>query len=178
MTTITIKGHKFAKPSIKDSFYRRSQVLENKILQVLKNVGVKNDQVDVKIYVDAQRNYPAKVTFYYLGYFCQYEYSQCLKFVENLAVVCKVLELEVARVIDGHKNPMEFAREFESHEDVDEHRQAARETLGLSENEKSMDTINEAYKQLAKKHHPDAGGDMEKFKEINKAHKLLKKELS
>ena len=31
---------------------------------------------------------------------------------------------------------------------------------------------------MAKKHHPDAGGDMENFKKVNTAHKILKRELS
>jgi hypothetical protein len=33
--------------------------------------------------------------------------------------------------------------------------------------------IKTAYKKLAKIHHPDAGGDAEKFKELNAAHQLM-----
>jgi len=41
--------------------------------------------------------------------------------------------------------------------------------------DKSADTntIRKAFRQLAKTHHPDKGGDTEKFKEITKAHEIL-----
>lgn len=44
--------------------------------------------------------------------------------------------------------------------------------LGVS---RSADTseIRTAYKQLAKEHHPDKGGDPEKFKELSQAHEIL-----
>jgi DnaJ-class molecular chaperone len=46
------------------------------------------------------------------------------------------------------------------------------ETLGL---DKTADTdeIRSAYKKLAKEHHPDRGGDAEKFKKIQEAHEVL-----
>jgi len=37
----------------------------------------------------------------------------------------------------------------------------------------TKDEIKEAYKDLAKKHHPDVGGDEEKFKKINDAYQIL-----
>jgi len=37
----------------------------------------------------------------------------------------------------------------------------------------SADDIKSAYRKLAKKHHPDLGGDPEKFKELNEAHDIL-----
>ena len=41
-----------------------------------------------------------------------------------------------------------------------------------------LDVISKKYKVLAKKLHPDMdGGDAQRFKEINVAHKVLKREL-
>ena len=37
----------------------------------------------------------------------------------------------------------------------------------------SADEIKKAFRKLARKHHPDAGGDEEKFKEINEAYEVL-----
>ena len=37
----------------------------------------------------------------------------------------------------------------------------------------SEDDIKRAFRRLARKHHPDAGGDEEKFKEINEAYEVL-----
>ena len=50
--------------------------------------------------------------------------------------------------------------------------------MGVDENEKDFEVITKSYKKLARQYHPDmAGGDNEKFQEINLAHKLLQKEL-
>jgi DnaJ family protein A protein 2 len=44
--------------------------------------------------------------------------------------------------------------------------------LGVSRNSEIAD-IRSAYKQLAREHHPDKGGDPEKFKELSHAHEIL-----
>lgn len=45
-------------------------------------------------------------------------------------------------------------------------------TLGVPRTAKA-DEIKKAYRKLARKHHPDAGGDEAKFKEINEAYEVL-----
>lgn len=45
-------------------------------------------------------------------------------------------------------------------------------TLGVDKNA-SQEEIKKAYKRLANKHHPDKGGDQEKFKEISSAYDTL-----
>ncbi len=44
--------------------------------------------------------------------------------------------------------------------------------LGVAK-EATQDEIWKAFKKLAIKHHPDRGGDADKFKEINAAHEVL-----
>ncbi|GAB4278421.1 MAG: molecular chaperone DnaJ [Coriobacteriia bacterium] len=46
------------------------------------------------------------------------------------------------------------------------------EVLGVPRNA-SEDEIKKAFRKLARKHHPDAGGSEEKFKEINEAYEVL-----
>ena len=47
--------------------------------------------------------------------------------------------------------------------------------LGVSKNAETAE-IRTAYKQLAKEHHPDKGGDPEKFKQLSEAHEVLSDE--
>jgi len=47
------------------------------------------------------------------------------------------------------------------------------DVLGVKEQSTSAE-ITKAFKELAKQHHPDRGGDEAKFKEINEAHETLK----
>lgn len=46
------------------------------------------------------------------------------------------------------------------------------EVLGIGK-DASPDEIKKAYRRAAVKHHPDQGGDEEKFKEVNEAHEIL-----
>lgn len=48
-------------------------------------------------------------------------------------------------------------------------------TLGVSK-DASKSEIKKAFRKLAQKHHPDAGGDEAKFKEINEAYEVLSDE--
>ena len=47
------------------------------------------------------------------------------------------------------------------------------DVLGVNEQSTSAD-ITKAFKDLAKQHHPDRGGNKDKFQEINEAHDTLK----
>ena len=45
-------------------------------------------------------------------------------------------------------------------------------TLGVPRTA-TADEIKKAFRKLARKHHPDAGGDEAKFKELNEAYEVL-----
>ena len=48
-------------------------------------------------------------------------------------------------------------------------------TLGVSKNA-TAEEIKKAYRKAARENHPDAGGDEEKFKDINEAYEVLSDE--
>ena len=176
---VLIKGHEITPSVIRDSFGRRAVQLENNIVLTLKQLGVERHSINVPMQVIAQRKHPASVSWYFNGRNLKYSYGLMSKFVENLAIIEKVLKIEVARLLSKEILVDDFVREFSEDDNMEEQRIEARKTLCVKEDEMDIEVINKNYKLLAKKYHPDMpNGDHECFQRINAAHKLLKKELS
>src|SRR3989338_2468604 len=88
------------------------------------------------------------------------------------------IELEITALLEERITLSEFISEFSEDKDIAKKRKEARVVLGLNNDVNDLKVIDKAYKDLAKKHHPDTeNGDAETFKEINHAHKILKREL-
>jgi hypothetical protein len=178
MTTITVKGHTFAAVHIRDSFWRRALHYKNNIISILGKLDLTDDDIIIDIEPVAIKNVPASATWYYDGYRMYYSYKSAQRYVENLYVVYKVIELEVADLLSGKKTFEEFLHDFTEKDDVEHMRKKAREILHIASDVLDLSVIDKKYKELAKKHHPDmSGGDTEMFKKINNAHKILKREL-
>ncbi len=178
MATIKIKGHEFKDVLAKDSFGRRALQYKNRIISTLKKIGLTDDDVILDLEPVAIKNVQASATWYCEGYRMYYSYKSAKKYVDNLYVVYKVIEFEVADLLEGRKTFEEFLLDFAEKDDVEHTRKEAREILGVEPDVIDMDIIDKKYKELAKLHHPDMdGGDTEMFKKINNAHKVLKREL-
>ncbi len=178
MAMIKIKGHEFEAITIKDSFDRRALQFQNNIIKTLKKINVNEYSIDVNLKPFAVKAGQAYASWYFDGRNLHYSYKSCKKYVENLYVVSKVIEIEVNELILGKKTSEEFIHEFSEDKDVEDKRKKARTVLGVSHDSLDMDEIDAKYKELAKQHHPDMpSGSVEKFKEINHAHKTLKREL-
>lgn len=178
MTVITAKGHKFDVVIVKDSFSRRAVQFKNNIIHTLKKIGLTEDYVDIQIEACAFKKATASATWYFNGHHMYYSYDLGDKFVDNLNIVSKVIELEVDALIHERKLVEDFISAFSEDDDVEEQRKEARTALGLDANVKDLAVINQRYKALAKEHHPDTQtGDTGKFKAINHAHKIIKREL-
>lgn len=173
-----IKGHEITPIVIKDSHSRRAEQFKNKIIQALKKLGITTDDIDIELERFALRKAPASVEWYFDGNLLYYSYDGG-RYIDNLYIVMKVIEAEIAALENDQKTLEEFISAFREDDDVVEQRKHARELLGLPVDCRDLDLINKTYKQLAKAAHPDMdGGSHDRFKELNRAHKILKRELS
>ncbi|RJQ20792.1 molecular chaperone DnaJ [Candidatus Woesearchaeota archaeon] len=178
MALLKVKGHEFELHPAKDSFSRRALQSKNAIINSLRKLGIPEHQVEIKLEGAPFRTAPATAEWYLDGHRLYFRYEAAGKFADNLLVIAHVIEREVNLVLSDKKPLDEFISEFREENDVEEQRKLARETLGLAHDEKDIGTINTRYKELAREHHPDKPtGNAEKFKEVNKAHKILKREL-
>ena len=140
-----------------------------------------NNEYDIKIPLEsvAIRKVKAQATWWLDGYRMHYSYNLQNKFVDNLWVVLKVIELESRLLISKEHTLTEFVAAFKEDKDIDKQRINAREHIGVAHDETDIETINQKYKKMARTLHPDMPtGDVEKFKKLNNAHKILKRELS
>lgn len=177
METLTIKGHEFNVVLARDSYDRRALLYKNSIISILNKIGITRDDILIDL-EPAIRRAPASATWYGDGYRMYYSYKSAARYIDNLYVVYKVIELEVADLLAGKKTFEEFLSEFAEKDDVEQMRKEAREILGVGQDVLDINEIDKKYKELAKKYHPDMpGGDTEMFKRINNAHKILKREL-
>lgn len=178
MAMTKVKGHEFDAVIVKDSFSRRAVQFRNNIINTLKKIGLTENDIDIPLEQCAFKKNMAFASWYFDGRHLYYSYDSTNKFVDNLYIVSKVIELEVNALLNEQKQVDDFISTFSEDNDVEEQRKNARTTLGLSTNIKDLDIINKRYKDLAREQHPDTPtGNLEKFKEINNAHKILKREL-
>ncbi|MFT7615323.1 MAG: hypothetical protein ACI8Y7_000129 [Candidatus Woesearchaeota archaeon] len=178
MAMIKVKGYEFNAVTIRDSFSRRALKFKNNIVSTLRGVGLTEDDVNIELEPVAIRNVPASASWYVDGFHLHYSYQGSSKYVENLYVVFKVIEFEVKAVVNGTKTIEQFIRDFTEEKDVEKERKKARELIGVEADSLDLDLINKKYKKLAKDAHPDMpNGDTETFKALNRAHKILKREL-
>jgi|SRR3989338_9472513 len=179
MDMVNVKGYEIKAFNRRDSSSRRAVLFRNNIINALNKLGIGEDDIDVPLEVFAIRRAPASAVWYMDGFRMYYDYKSAVTFIENLYVLSKVIELEVAAVLNGEKTLEEFIRGFTEDKDIKEQRKEARQILGVEEGCLDLEIINSKYKVLAKKYHPDMPeGSTEKFKQINNAHKMLKRELA
>ena len=175
---IKIKGHEFHISPVRDSHNRRSMQIANKIMDTLKKLDLTEDDYDVPLEPMAMKKTPASVSWYFEGYNLHYTYALGGSFADNLNMVYHVLDREVSMLLEKERTVDEFIREFSEDKDVKEQRKEAREILGLAEDVMDITIIDKKFKEMAKDLHPDMPtGDHEKFKAINRAHKILRREL-
>jgi DnaJ-domain-containing protein 1 len=95
--------------------------------------------------------------------------------VDNLAAVEQLVHQEVLFIQRGIKTFGQVMNQFALPAPGDiKDSFDPREILGVGAWDGDKDYLKFRYRELIKKHHPDKGGDPEKFKEIQKAWEMLK----
>ena len=179
MGLLTLKGYEFDAITIRDSFTRRAQQFYNNIISSLHSIGVSEDNIDMYLEPAAIKHLPARVTWYLDGHQLHYSYKACTKYVENLFVVSKIIEFEVKEILAGKKTIEQFIFDFSEPQDIEKERKEARRLLGIDEDSLDFELMTKKYKELAKEAHPDMPtGDTDRFKVLNRAHKILQRELA
>ncbi len=174
---LKVKGYELEEPVFKDSFDRRAVKVQNNIFTTLKQLNIERDDANIPMEKMAQKKAKASVSFWFEGRNLKYAYSQMPRFIDNLYVIDKILEIYINQLFEKEITLDQFQREFSSDDKIDEKLAEARKNLGVDEDETDLELISKNYKSLAKKHHPDMGGDHKMFQKINAAHKMIKKEL-
>lgn len=174
---VVIKGHEIKIVNTKGAFNRKALQFSNSIISFLKSVGIDERDIEVPLERIALKKAKASVTWYVNNhrFYCSHNLQG--KFVDNLYVLYKVIEAEVNLVVSKKNTLEEFFANFKEDENVDVKRIEAREYFGVAHDETDWSVINKKYKTMARELHPDMStGDTEKFKKLNNAHKILKRE--
>ena len=180
MDRVAVKGHEIDVKVTKSAYSRKAVLFANNIVEELKKVGVTRDEIEIDTHILGNKDVPATLEFWTQGQYMRFSFSKARRFIDNLYVIKEVISKEVEEVIAGRKELQEFLTLFSGDYDSKDMKvelEEAKRILGVEDEEKNFDTIHNAYKKLARKHHPDLGGDIELFQKINKAHKLIKKEM-
>lgn len=176
---VKIKGHEIGSIIVKDASNRRAIQFKNNIIKVLKKIGVIEDDINIPLERIAIKKAKASATWYISDHRMHYSHNLQNKYVENLYVLFKVIETEANLVLSGQNTLRNFISEFKEDSDVYDKRKEAREFFDCDHDEHDFEIINKKYKVMAKELHPDMStGDTEKFKQLNIAHKILKRELT
>ncbi len=174
---VKIKGYEFKEITINNSYNRRALQFKNKIINNLKVFGITEDDIEIHLETISIKKAPASISWYMWEQHFFFSYNDSSKFVENLAMVQQVIDYFIQLLIEEEITQEEFIKEFKEDSDILKQRKEARKVLGV-EDSADFKEMHENYKKLSKEHHPDMdNGDIEKFKKINNAHKILRKEL-
>lgn len=176
---LKIKGHEIGSVIVKGASNRRAIQFQNNIISILRKIGVNENDIDIPLERMAMKKAKASATWWIADERMHYSHSMQKNYVENLYVLSRVIEIEANRVLSEENTISEFISEFKEDSDIFERRQEARQFFGCDHDETDFTLINEKYKMLSKELHPDKPtGDLEKFKQLNVAHKILKRELT
>ena len=108
---VKVRGYEFPAFDMKQASSRKALQLKNMILSHLKKLGVHEDFITIKEEAVVIKRAPASVSWYMDGQNLYYSYTS-LRYIENLSLVCSVIEREVSAVLSGEKSREECIMSF------------------------------------------------------------------
>ncbi len=176
---VKIKGHEIGEVNVKSASNRRAVQFRNNIITSLKKIGIVDNDIEISLERMGMRKIKASATWWIGDHRMHFTHNMQKNYVENMYVLSKVIEMETNRVLEEDITIDDFISEFKENKDVHQKRQEARKFFDCDHDETDFTIINEKYKLMARELHPDKPtGDTEKFKQLNVAHKILKRELT
>ncbi len=169
---ITVKKRDYTIVPTRDSHDRRAQRYANAIAEAFRAIGLTEDDFEIEQGIAFKKG-RASVSWWIGDHRCYVSYDKLI-YVDNLQLLAKVLKDHLGNLTEDNLD--EFIDTFKENDNIEEERKKAREFFGIDN--PSLEIIDKRYKALAKALHPDMPtGDLEKFKELNRHHKTLKREL-
>jgi len=138
---VIIKGHEIETVIVKNAHNRRAMQLKNNIVMLLRSIGVNENDIYVPIENVAIKKAKASATWYHSGNRMYYSHNMQRKYVDNLHVLFKVIEIESNLVLTEKKTFNEFISEFREDSDVDDKRKEAREFFGVDPDLNDLEII-------------------------------------
>lgn len=139
---IKIKGHEIDPVIVKNAGNRRAMQFKNNIVTALRRIGVNENDIEVPLERLAMKKTQASATWYQDGHRMHYTHGLQNKYVENLHILSKVIEIEANRVISGEKTLSDFILEFKEDKDIHDKRKEARAFFDFDHDETDFELID------------------------------------
>lgn len=94
---------------------------------------------------------------------------------DNIAAVAATLE--AMRAIERHGGAEILERTFTGFAALSDGNKPWRDVMGITNPNATLDGVEDTFRQLAKIHHPDVGGNADRFKELTEAREAARREL-
>ena len=112
MVKIKAKGYEFELKTVTSGYDRKAVLYANNICDALKKLGLTPDDVKVTTDILGNKNLPAFAEWYFDGHHLQYRYGGCNRFIDNLQIISRVIEMEVNELVLCKKTVADFVYDF------------------------------------------------------------------
>ena len=103
MNVFSVKGHEIKVKVTKAGYARKSVVFANNIVEELKKLNIIRDDIKIETNILGNKNLPATIEFWADGHYLRFSFSMTKRFIDNLYIIMKLVEIEVNEVLTKKK---------------------------------------------------------------------------